>query len=258
MVNKIELNQIVDNTDTTNFRQVDYAKLFIWFLTDIKGNDDCQMPDIVRCFRDTNLSIPNQTILRRNLRKLKDVTVGHSYKSFRLHRDAIKKFREAYSKLITQPISSEEIIRQRLDVSKTPCLSSSAIDEAYVMGQVYVAIHCLENSVRNLIRKVLKSAFGENWWEKASSDPMKKRVAERKIRETKNKWLTPRGADELNYLDWADLVTLMRKYPDHFNQFIGSIKFAELKLEELENLRHIAFFGVNRPPFRSKPAGLSE
>lgn len=101
MVIKIELNQILDNTDTTNFRQVDYAKLCIWLLTDIQGKEDCLMSDIVRCFKDANLSPPNQTILRRNLRRLKDVTVGHSYKSFKLHRNALLKYRTNYASLLS-------------------------------------------------------------------------------------------------------------------------------------------------------------
>jgi len=245
MASNITLNQILDNADTTNFRQIDYAKLFIWYLTDTQGNDDCLMTSIVRCFRDVSLSIPNQTELRRNLRKSKDVTVGHSYKSFRLHRNALLQFRNTYSNLLSRSPSPEEEIRERLDVSNTPSLTSNDIENAYKMGQVYVALHCLENSVRNLIRKVLKNALGEQWWDKAASDPMKRRLAERKSKEAKNKWLTSRGADELNYMDWRDLVTLIRKFPKEFELFIGNTKFAELRLEELENLRNtIAHNGV--------------
>ncbi|MFC2047498.1 Swt1 family HEPN domain-containing protein [Chloroflexota bacterium] len=63
-------------------------------------------------------------------------------------------------------------------------------------------------------------------------------MGERKAREAKRKWLSSRGADELNYMDCGDLVTLIRKSPKEFETFIGSTKFAELKLEELENLRN--------------------
>ncbi len=239
MVNNITLNQILDNTDTTKFKQVDFAKLFIWFLTDIQGNDGCLIFDIIRCFKDASLNIPNQTILERNLRKSRDVTTGHSYKSLRLHRNTLIRYRSEYANLLSPSPSPEEIIRERLDVSQTPYLTSADIENAYKMGQLYVAIHCLENSVRNLIRDALKKALGEQWWDKAASEPMKRKFAELKSYEVKNKWLTSRGADELNYLDWGDLVTLIRKYEDHFVQFIGSIKFAELKLEELQNLRNV-------------------
>jgi glutamine phosphoribosylpyrophosphate amidotransferase len=67
---------------------------------------------------------------------------------------------------------------------------------------------------------------------------MKRTFIDRKSKEAKNKWMTSRGADELNYLDWGDLVKLIRKYPKEFEASIGNTKFAELKLEELENLRN--------------------
>ncbi len=234
-----DLNQLLNQIDTTHFKQVDYAKLFIWFHTDIHDNDDCLISDIVRYFRDTNLSIPNQTRLRQNLRRLKDVMVGHSYKSFRLHRNALIKYRSEYTNLLSLSSSPEEIIRKRLDVSHTPSLESADIENAYKMGQVYVAIHCLENSVRNLIRIVLKDKLGNQWWDKASSSGMKQKFIRLKNREAKNKWLTSRGADELNYIDWGDLVTLIRKYQDYFASYIGDINFVVLRLGELENLRNV-------------------
>jgi len=71
------------------------------------------------------------------------------------------------------------------------------------------------------------------------------KLKERKSREAKNRWLSSRGADELNYMDWSDLVTLIRKYHNHFEELIPNIKFIELRLEELENLRNaIAHSGV--------------
>lgn len=207
-MNNKDLNQLLNQIDTTAFKQVDYAKFFIWYLTDIQGKSDCLMPDIIGCCKDASLSIPNQTILRRNLRRLKDVTVGHRYKSFRLHRNALIRYRSEYANMLPELASPEEIIRERLDVSKTPQLTITDIENAYKMGQVYVAIHCLENSVRNLIRKVLKNALGEKWWDKAASDQMKRRLDERKAREARYKWLTSRGADELNYIDWEILLLL--------------------------------------------------
>ena len=119
-IKNVNLNQLLNQIDTTAFKQVDYAKLFIWFSTDIQGNDDCLMSDIVLCFRDTSLIIPNQTTLRRNLRRLKDVTVGHSYKSFRLHRNALIKYRSAYGNFLSPSPSSESIIRKLIKFYTTP------------------------------------------------------------------------------------------------------------------------------------------
>ncbi len=246
MNSSITLNQILDNTDTTKFKQLDFAKLFIWFLTDIQEIRECFMLDIMLCFKDTNLPNPNQTRLRINLRgNKKDVTTGYKPGSFRLHRNALKKYREIYKSLLPESQSTEEIIRKRFNVSKTPLLVPTEIENAYNMGQVYVTLHCLENSVRNLIRIVLKGKLGKNWWDKSAEPEMKSRLADRKKEEARNRWLPSRGSDELNYMYWRDLVTLIKKYPKEFKSYIGSTKFAELRLEELENLRNtIAHNGV--------------
>ena len=60
------------------------------------------------------------------------------------------------------------------------------------------------------------------------------------LQNLKKKWLSPRGSiSPLYYLDWGDLVKIIRKNEAIFNTYFPSIKFVELKLEELENIRNI-------------------
>jgi hypothetical protein len=40
-------------------------------------------------------------------------------------------------------------------------------------------------------------------------------------------------------VDWGDLVKLMRKFEPDFLPFVKDLKFAELRLEELERLRNV-------------------
>jgi hypothetical protein len=234
-----KLSHLLTQIDVFTFREIDFAKFFIWFLTEWHGKEDCLMAEIIECFKVTGVGVPNQSRLRERLRKSPDVTAGRVSGSFRLNFKALKKYHTQYVNLLPTSSSPEDMIRERLDVSNTPLLTSEAIGDAYKMGQVYVALHCLENSVRNLIRKVLKEKLGEDWWNKAASTDMKNTLTNRKIQEAKKRWLTSRGADELNYIDWGDLVTIIRKFPQHFEKFIGTTKFAELRLEELENLRNV-------------------
>jgi hypothetical protein len=69
---------------------------------------------------------------------------------------------------------------------------------------------------------------------------LEKKVKERKEKETKNKWLSPRGkSSPLFYIDWGDLVKIIRKFENDFKPFIDEMKFVELRLDELEKVRNI-------------------
>lgn len=134
-------------------------------------------------------------------------------------------------------------IREKLDlaqVEQTPFLSSSDISNARKMSELYTILHCYENSVRCLIEKVLAGEYGEDWWEQVASDTMKGSVENRKKTEQKKRWLSPRGqTSPLYYLEWGDLVKLIRKEESLFLPYIGSLRFVENRFEELESLRHI-------------------
>ena len=118
-------------------------------------------------------------------------------------------------------------------------LSHEEIHNAILMGQVYIAIHCLENSTRQLIRNILKTEFGDDWFSKAASSKIMQKLKERKEVEKRKRWLGQRGGDELYYLDWNDLISIIRKYPEYFDPITGGIKFVESRLEEMECLRNI-------------------
>ena len=244
-VSNNKLNEILDKVDTSDFGRFAYAVFFIWFLTDVEGKEDCTLDEIIKCFQDSLLPRPDKYKLRDSFRASNQVVTGIRQNSFRLHRNTLARLRQLYGSLLQQTRSPEEVIRERLDVSNTPFLNSTDVENAYKMGQLYVAIHCLENSVRCLVRNVLSKTLGDNWWDKAASTPMVQKLQTRKSREAKNRWLLSRGAGELNYMDWSDLVTLIRKFHKDFEKFIPDIKFVELRLEELENLRNtIAHSGV--------------
>lgn len=244
-VSNSKLNNILEKVDTSHFGRSAYAVFFVWFRTDIEGKKDCTIDEIIKCFQDSQLNLPDKSKLKYFLRTSDQIVTGIRPDSFQIHRNTLTRLRQKYGSLIEQPPQPEEVIRERLDVSKTPFLNSNDIDNAYKMGHLYVAIHCLENSVRCLVRNVLSKTLGDNWWDKAASDPMQQKLADRKSREAKNRWLPSRGGDELNYMDWSDLVKLMRKYHKDFEKFFPDIKFVELRLEELENLRNtIAHSGV--------------
>lgn len=129
-------------------------------------------------------------------------------------------------------------------VVDTPFLSTSDISGAYKMAELYIVLHCYENSVRQFIEATLLRILGENWWDQVANTGMKERLKTRKEKEQRQSWLSPRGgASPLYYLDWGDLVTLIRKREDDFLPYLGDMRFVDNRFEELEGLRNIIAHG---------------
>lgn len=126
------------------------------------------------------------------------------------------------------------------DVVNAPYLQKVDIKNSYKMSELYVILHCYENSVRRFIEKIFVEKFGEGWWEKVSNTPQRNEVNQRIDKEKKKKWISPRGdSSPLYYLNWGDLGNLIRKHEDIFLPYIGSLSFVESRFSELEGLRNI-------------------
>lgn len=107
------------------------------------------------------------------------------------------------------------------------------------MAEVFVLLHCLENSARNLIRSKLSVAHGENWWELVKTRDMEKKAQERVREEERNKWHQPRGRHPLNYLDFGDLKDLICNNWTYFKDAFPDQHWVVARLTELEKSRNV-------------------
>jgi hypothetical protein len=105
--------------------------------------------------------------------------------------------------------------------------------------------------MRRHVENVLSRNLGENWWELAASLSMKRKEEDRRNNEMQNKWIPSRStAGPLYSLDWPDLVTLIRKFPEMFGQSIPDINFLH-RFSDLGNLRNVvAHNGVIDEPMQ--------
>ena len=147
-----------------------------------------------------HLATYNPTYLKKDLSKSSGATKGTKKDSYKLAR---KKLEELDAKYL--PYMDKEIaITELANISITPFLTADEIDGARKMAELYIILHCLENSVRNFIDYTLTKKIGSDWWDKAKNSDLEKKLKERRDKETKNKWLSPRGkASPLFYLDWV-------------------------------------------------------
>jgi predicted restriction endonuclease len=79
------------------------------------------------------------------------------------------------------------------------------------MAVVYPVLYLLENSIREVIDRVMISRYGDNWWDSEAPKGLRDTVSGRMADEKKNCWHQRRGDRPIDYLDLNQLTTLMRK-----------------------------------------------
>ncbi|HYW21589.1 MAG TPA: Swt1 family HEPN domain-containing protein [Nodularia sp. (in: cyanobacteria)] len=126
------------------------------------------------------------------------------------------------------------------EIFNTPYLNDEDVLSAERMSKLYVILHCYENSVRCFIEKILSKELGDNWWEEVAGQPMLRTVNTVKEKELTNKWVSPRGGSSpLYYINWGDLVKLIKKREELFLPYIGDMSFIENRFVQLEHSRNI-------------------
>ncbi len=216
--------------------KIDVVIHFMWYHHFVTGNPNIEIKAINEYFSIGHLPLYNVTHLKRDLAKNKAIVKGDLKNTYKLNRNKLIELNQIYNFLIKEPISYSESV----NLNVIPYLSIDETENAKKMAELYIVLHCLENSVRHFIENILQKQLGDDWWNVTKSSDLERRYTDRKSIESKKKWLSPRGSiSPLYYLDWGDLVKIIRKNEAIFNTYFPSIKFVELKLEELENIRNI-------------------
>jgi hypothetical protein len=92
-----------------------------------------------------------------------------------------------------------------------PILPAKMLAEAKEMAEkVYPVLYIFENSVREVIRRILSSQIGPDWWDRCASEAVRRTVAERVRQEKDIPWHGARGAHPIFYTDIKDLLSIVR------------------------------------------------
>lgn len=96
-----------------------------------------------------------------------------------------------------------------------PILPKPKLEEARQMAQVYPLLYVLENSIREVIKRVMAAKYGADWWDTELTSGKAKSVHDaadtRRTQETtKNSWHQRRGAHPIDYTDLGQLLTVIQ------------------------------------------------
>lgn len=135
-----------------------------------------------------------------------------------------------------------------LDEIAASRLGIDSLDEAFVsaarpMAVVYMAVCAFENSVRKFLSTVLEDKVGVDWWDKAVSQGIRKKVETRQKEEERIRWHSARGTAPITYTDMGDLSNIIKNNWQHFDPPVPSIEWASSILDIVERSRNVIMHG---------------
>lgn len=137
------------------------------------------------------------------------------------------------------PAASKPVrIAPKLEIVDAMLPATVAADAAR-MAAVYPKMYVFENSLRNVILRVLRGKHGKNWWDPCAPNDVKKRVQDRRDDEARKPWHGKRGSHEIYYSDFGDLRRLIVANWAEFTSIFPSQPWITQKLEDLEPPRNV-------------------
>ncbi|MBS0580633.1 MAG: hypothetical protein JSR36_15355 [Proteobacteria bacterium] len=123
-----------------------------------------------------------------------------------------------------------------------PVLPLSKLNEAVEMAAVYPLLYVLENSMREVVRRMMHAAFGDNWWDtQLTSGRLRnvhKTAADRRVNE--KAWHQRRGSHPIDYVDLVDLGDIITgKRSTFFPALMDDVEWFRTFMKELAPSRNV-------------------
>lgn len=123
-------------------------------------------------------------------------------------------------------------------------LSVDLLDEEFLgpakqMAAVYVAVAAFENSVRDLVTRVLLEGAGEDWWDTKVSGTVRTHCKTRQEEEERNRYHKQRGDAPINYTELKHLVNIIRANWEYFEPFLPSPEWTTSVFDAIERSRNV-------------------
>jgi hypothetical protein len=108
--------------------------------------------------------------------------------------------------------------------------------EAESMARHYEIFYCLETSIRQLIAERLKEEIGEDWWDNAVPEQIRKNAEDNRKRESAT-GMTPRSDNKIDFTTFGELGQIIGANADIFSDTFRDLKAVSRILSSLNSLR---------------------
>lgn len=130
---------------TSQKKKINFVILIIWYHQTVFRKMSISCREINNYLISIHLPA-YRTRLINDLKSDKRITVGDKGIGYKLNRIELERLDTKYLYLF----ESEIEIKERVSLNKTPFIDLDDISNGQTMSQLYLIVHCFENSVRNL------------------------------------------------------------------------------------------------------------
>ncbi len=142
--------------------------------------------------------------------------------------------------------TSRKTVIKRLSVTvgkkfavRDPLLTEKMLAEAKEMAEeVYPLLYVLENSVREMIVRIMQKTHGADWWDTRVSKDIRDEVQKRKKREDENPWHGKRGAHPISYTDLDHLGRIVQNNWADFKLILPGAQWLDQRLNDVGHSRN--------------------
>lgn len=126
-----------------------------------------------------------------------------------------------------------------------PLLPSAKLNEAKEMAAIFPILYVLENSIRDLIMRVMCDKYGADWWDtqltSGNANQVRQKAAGRMSSQEKmHFWHQRRGSHPIDYVDLPDLgILILAKQNDFVPNIIPNREWFLHMMRELEPSRNV-------------------
>lgn len=120
-----------------------------------------------------------------------------------------------------------------------PLLPNKVLAEAKEMAEeVYPLLYVFENSVREMVVRVMRAAHGANWWDTKVSNEIREEVERRKAKEDQNPWHGKRGTHLIYYTDLEHLGRIVQNNWADFKAILPKPQWLTQRVDEVGHSRN--------------------
>ncbi len=120
-----------------------------------------------------------------------------------------------------------------------PLLPKHVLEDAKAMANVYAQLYVFENSVREVIRRVLSRTYGDNWWDDCIPLKVHRYAQSRMDDDERNAWHGRRGDHPIYYIDISHYISIIQALWSDFEDMFPSQPWVIQRINEIARSRNV-------------------